>query len=275
MLKKLLKYDFKAILKYWWIAAISSIVLSFGGGWCITVFASEKELPTALYIVATLLIIVVVLGLLVFSILSVIFIFSRFYKNFFTDEGYLTFTLPVKRGQLLNSKLISSTVTMILTYLVLIIDIVIMLVFALKDEIFSKVFWDNFRLIAQDMLDTLGIYFYAYTLEAVILAVLLVVFSTLFLFCCITIGSIITKKAKVITSIGIYYAANSVFSFVVQMFWLFGIAGLEHWTLNMENEKLFGLLALIMLGSILFISIFCGLIYSIQYWMLDRKLNLS
>lgn len=275
MLKKLLKYDFKAILKYWWIAAISSIVLSFGGGWCITVFASEKELPTALYIVATLLIIVVVLGLLVFSILSVIFIFSRFYKNFFTDEGYLTFTLPVKRGQLLNSKLISSTVTMILTYLVLIIDIVIMLVFALKDEIFSKVFWDNFRLIAQDMLDTLGIYFYVYALEALILAVLLVVFSTLFLFCCITIGSIITKKAKVITSIGIYYAANSVFSFVVQMFWLFGIAGLEHWTLNMENEKLFGLLALIMLGSILFISIFCGLIYSIQYWMLDRKLNLS
>ncbi len=275
MLKKLLKYDFKAILKYWWIAALSSIGLSFGGGWCITVFASEKELPTALYIVATLLMIVVVLGLLVFSILSVIFIFSRFYKNFFTDEGYLTFTLPVKRGQLLNSKLISSTVTMILTYLVLMIDIVIMLIFAFKDEIFSKAFLDNFRLIAQDVLDTLGIYFYAYALEAVILTVLLVVFSTLFLFCCITVGSIITKKAKVITSIGIYYAANSVFSFVVQMFWLFGIASLEQWTLNMEDEKLFGMLALIMLGLILFISIFCGLIYSIQYWMLDRKLNLS
>lgn len=275
MLNKLLKYDFKAILKYWCIAALSSVVLSFGGGWCITVFASEKELPTALYIVSVLLMIVVVLGLLVFSILSVIFVFSRFYKNFFTDEGYLTFTLPVKRGQLLNSKLISSTVTMIITYLVLMIDVVIMLVFAFKDEIFTSDVWYNVKLIMEDMLDTLGIYFYAYVLEAVILAVLLVVFSTLFLFCCITIGSIIAKKAKVITSIGIYYAANSVFSFVIEMFWLFGFGSFVNWLDKLDGSNLFGVLALILLGLILFISIFCGLIYSIQYWMLDRKLNLS
>lgn len=275
MLNKLLKYDFKAILKYWWIAALSSVVLSLGGGWCITVFTSEKELPEALYVVSTLLMFVVVLGLLVFMILSVIFIFSRFYKNFFTDEGYLTFTLPVKRGQLLNSKLISSTVTTLLTYLVLMIDIVIMLAFAFKDEIFTSDILYNFKLIMEDMLDTLGIYFYAYVLEVVILAVLLVVFSTLFLFCCITIGSIIAKKAKVITSIGIYYAANSVFSFVIEMFWLFGFRSLGNWIGNLDGSNLFGVLALILLGLILFISIFCGLIYSIQYWMLDRKLNLS
>ena len=32
MMKKLLKYDLRAIFKYWWIVALSSLGLSFIGG---------------------------------------------------------------------------------------------------------------------------------------------------------------------------------------------------------------------------------------------------
>lgn len=38
----------------------------------------------------------------------------RFYKNLVTDEGYLTFTLPVSSKQIIASKLISSLVMDIL-----------------------------------------------------------------------------------------------------------------------------------------------------------------
>lgn len=277
MLKKLLRYDFKAVLKYWWIAALSSVVLSFGGGWCISVFDSDKALPEALYIVAGLLMVIVVLGLVAFAILSTILTFSRFYKNFFTDEGYLTFTLPVKRSQLLNSKLIVSTTTTILTSLILIIDILVMVCVGFYNDIFTDNFWNSFvndfvKEFFRD--DHLG-YYALWLVEAIVLVVLLVIFSTLFMFSCITVASIIAKKAKVITAIGIYYAANSVFSFVIQMFWLFGMVSLDSWLSRLSADNSAGVITLILFGLILFLSIFCGVIYSLQYWMLDRKLNLS
>lgn len=278
MLRKLLRYDFKAVLKYWWIAALSSVVLSLGGGWCISIFTNEKDLPEALYVVATLLMIVVVLGLVAFAILTTILIFSRFYKNFFTDEGYLTFTLPVKRSQLLNSKLIVSTVTSTLTGFVIIVDIIVMFLLSYYKNIFEKDFW---RVIVNEYIlevfnfKEYGIYIIIYLIEAVVLLILFTIFTTLFMFSCITVASIIAKKAKVITAIGIYYVANSIFSFVLQMFWLFGLVNLTEWLSNVPEENTLGVVALIVFGLILFLSIFCAVLYSIQYWMLDRKLNLS
>lgn len=277
MLRKLLRYDFKAVLKYWWIAALSSVVLSLGGGWCISIFTNEKDLPEALYVVATLLMIVVVLGLVAFAILTTILIFSRFYKNFFTDEGYLTFTLPVKRSQLLNSKLIVSTTTAMLTFLVLIIDIIVMIVLVSHEEIFTKEYWYGFvnDFLLEFFRDEYIAYYVLWFIEAFVIVVLLVIFSSLFMFSCITVASIIAKKAKVITAIGIYYVANSIFSFVVQMFWLFGIASIDSWLWNLSEQNTVKVVSLILFGLILFMSIFCAVLYSIQYWMLDRKLNLS
>lgn len=277
MLKKLLRYDFKAVFKYWWIAAISSVVLALAGGWSISIFGSEKDLPIILTVVATIVAIVAVMGAVAFSFITVIFVYTRFYKNFFTDEGYLTFTLPVKRGQLLNSKIITSVVASSLTGFVIFFDILIALAVGIPDVIFDKRLWtevlDEFIL---EVINGAGLgYFLIYILEIFLALLLLRVFTTLFVFCCITVGSIIAKKAKIITSIGIYYAANSVFTFVVQMFGLFGIESLGVWLSRIDENHFAPVLALLLLCGILFIGVFCAVLYSLQYWLLDRKLNLS
>jgi len=275
MLKKLIKYDFRAVIKYWWIAALSSVVLSIAGGWCISVFASEKELPEVLYLVATLVAIVAVLGLCAFSVLTIVFVYSRFYKNFFTDEGYLTFTLPVKRSQLLNSKLIASMMASGLTSLVIILDVAIAIFIGLNKYIekdFFKEIWDE--LVGEVIRET-GFYAVIYLVEILLLVILFTLFSTLFVFCCITIASIIAKKAKIITAIGVYYVANSVFTFVLQMFWLFCFDSIGNWLYDIPKNLTCPVYALIMLTGILFFGMCCGILYSLQYWMLDRKLNLS
>ncbi len=277
MLKKLLRYDFKAVFKYWWIAALSSVVLALAGGWSISIFGSEKDLPIILTVVATIVAIVAVMGAVAFSFITVIFVYTRFYKNFFTDEGYLTFTLPVKRGQLLNSKIITSVVASSLTGFVIFFDILIALAVGIPDVIFDKRLWtevlDEFIL---EVINGAGLgYFLIYILEILLALLLLSVFTTLFVFCCITVGSIIAKKAKIITSIGIYYAANSVFTFVVQMFGLFGIESLGVWLGQIDENHFAPVLALLLLCGILFIGVFCAVLYSLQYWLLDRKLNLS
>ena len=51
-----------------------------------------------------------VLSLFTACAVTLIFVFIRYYKNFFTDEGYLTFTLPVKRSTLLNAKTVNAMI---------------------------------------------------------------------------------------------------------------------------------------------------------------------
>ena len=79
MLKKLLRYDFKSVLRFWWIAALSTVGLALVGGWSWSVFEKDKELPQMLYVVATLAAIIAVLGGVAFVIMTVIILFSRFY----------------------------------------------------------------------------------------------------------------------------------------------------------------------------------------------------
>lgn len=275
MLKKLLKYDLRSIFKYWWIAAVSSLALSIAGGGCMSVMNSERELPTVLYMTALMVFFLVMFSYVAFAILSPILIFIRFYKNFFSDEGYLTFTLPVKRSQLLNSKLIMSSVTMIATGVMLIINVVVMLVIAFAEEIFTKEFFEDCIKFFEMLFEKAGIYVIVYLAEALIIMTLSVIFSNLFLYCCITFASIITRKAKVITAIGIYYGANAVFSFVLQMFYLFGITSLISRFSVLPESSILPMEALVLLGIILFFAVACAMLYTLQYWMIDRKLNLS
>lgn len=279
MLRKLLRYDFKAVLKYWWIAAVSVLVLSVLGGSCISVMTSEKDLPEVAMAMATIGMMLVVLSYGVLAFLTMILIFIRFYKNFFSDEGYLTFTLPVKRTQLLNSKLIASVTTMCITIFVLFLGVLVMLAVGFAEEVFTQQFWTDFwegiRGLFAELSGAELSYLLTYIVEVLLLMVLAEVFSCLFLFNCITFGSIITKKAKVIASIGIYYGVNSVLSFVIQLFYLFSIPALGYWISNLSQAQGMPVLALILLGIDLLVALLCSLLYCLEYWMLDRKLNLS
>lgn len=275
MLKKLLRYDFKSVLRYWWIAAVSTLGLAIIGGWSLSIFENQKEFPEMLYVVATLAAIVAVLGGIAFAIMTVILLFSRFYKNFFTDEGYLTFTLPVKRSSLLNSKLIVSITTVLMTGFVIIVDILIACCIAFYEEIFTIEFWKALGVAIEEFFEMYDIYGVIMILEYIISAVLTVAISVLFAMCCITIASIIAKKAKVITAIVIYYVANSTVVFGMVMYNLFAVGTLYDWLDNVPRYYENPTAVLISLCTILFKGIFCATLYAFQYWMLDKKLNLS
>lgn len=278
MLKKLLRYDLRSVFKYWWIAALSSLALSVMGGGCISVIASDKEPPAVLAVLIVFALIFMVFGLVAFSILSCILVYVRFYKNFFTDEGYLTFTLPVKRSQLLNSKLITSVATMLCTGLVIFIDILVMIMIgageAFVDELLMPLSQELFA-----FLNGLSISDHVYMWLAIIMfAIIMIlssVFSTLFLFACITFASIITKKAKVITAIGIYYVANGFISGFLQIIYMFGISAIGEWLNAIPQNSQNIVFTIMLFGVLVIVALMCLLLYTLEYFMLDRKLNLS
>ena len=274
MLKKLLKYDLRSVFKYWWLAAISSLIFALIGSGCIGILNSDRSLPEVVNVSVMLILVLVYMSFVVFLFVSIIFVFLRFYKNFFTDEGYLTFTLPVKRGQLLNSKLITSAVAIILTYIVCAVNILTMLCIGFAKDVFTQEFWNRVKDVWTALAEYFGAYIGIYILELIVIVILCTIFSCLFLFCCVTFASIITKKAKVITAIGIYYGATTIFSFVTEIFFLFAMPSLTNWIAYFPTIENF-LIAFIMLGVIFFVAILCMILYILQYWMLDRKLNLN
>lgn len=278
MLKKLLRYDLKSVFKYWWIAAVASLGLSVASGFCISVMNAEKDVPTLIAVIIVLTLLFSIIGIVAFSIISYILIYVRFYKNFFTDEGYLTFTLPVKRSQLLNSKLIASVLTMLCTVTVIFADIIIMFAIGAGYSFYN----DLLKPISQAFAELMGqlsisdgLYLSSWIIMFLIFLMLSNVFSTLFMFACITFASVITKKAKVITAIGIYYVANGFISGFVQILYMFGIGAVVDWVSALQENMQLPIVTIIILGIVLFVALMCWLLYTLEYFMLDRKLNLS
>jgi hypothetical protein len=281
MLKKLLKYDFKSVFKYWWIAAVSATALSVLGGFCLKILVDSTaeetvfQPPEVLTISSSLLLMLTVMAISAFSVISAILLFVRFYKNFFTDEAYLTFTLPVKRSTHLNSKLILGFVTQLATGAVIILDAALIIVIGLADKIFKKEVWEEFILLAKEFFKEVDAYFWVFLLETLFIMLIISIAGLLFTYACITFASMITKKAKLITAIGIYYGATSVVSFVFSMIYLFGVDTIITFLDKLPENSANLIIVLIALVVLLFVAMICTLLYTFEQWMLDRKLNLA
>lgn len=276
MLKKLLKYDLKFMLRLWWIGALICPFMGIAGGFCWMIADSDRPIPDAVLIICILLIILAIFFLLAFSLFTTVVIFIRYYKNFFTDEGYLTFTLPVNRHTLLNAKLLSGLILTLITNILIVVCIGIAVCIGNGDYIFGSDYWiDNLIHIFKELYTDVGSYLWVYLLEMSILSVLYQLLSLVFLYLCITIGSTIAKKAKLVTSIGIYYGANTGSFFILQLLYLFCRPSINYWLFPLQQAEALPLIALMLLCGIFFMGTICTFLYSLLNHMLARKLNLS
>ncbi|MDO5521326.1 MAG: hypothetical protein Q4G58_12610 [bacterium] len=105
MLGKLIKHEYRATYKlfcaiYGTIAFITLFTIFTTN---VSLFDNMPFRP-----LRTISTVAFVIGCIALPIGSIIYIVYRFYKNLFTDEGYLTFTLPVSRMQIIGSKYLVS-----------------------------------------------------------------------------------------------------------------------------------------------------------------------
>ena len=109
MLGKLLKYDMKAGARM-----MPVVYFAIAGIYLIGFLARELKIGQILTTASVLL----VIGAISTFIMTVVFVIQRFYKGLFGAEGYLTQTLPVGKGHLILSKLITAYVWMVLSFAV-------------------------------------------------------------------------------------------------------------------------------------------------------------
>ena len=223
MFRKVLKHDLNAILKIWSIITATVLVLSIVGGLCFRGLnaATGQQSQMAFIPLYLLGIVLSVIAVAAYGVVTVALIMIRFYKNFFTDEGYLTFTLPVKRSTLFNSKLLSAFIFNTATFLVTVIAVTVMLAIAPGGEYGGSalsVLLDSFSVpfaaIKSIMNDRLAFWICAYAVVGLAYVLVAFVHETLLLFCTVTFGSILAKKHKILTSVAVYYGIQLLFQTV-------------------------------------------------------------
>lgn len=128
MLKKLLKYDLKNMLKSISIFYLLSIVFA------ITTRILERLNETIVVNIITQISMGIMFSMIASSIINTLMRnWVRFKQTIYGDESYLTHTLPVTKHQILTSKSLLSAINLLITFIVCIISLLI--AFYTKDNI--------------------------------------------------------------------------------------------------------------------------------------------
>ena len=166
----------------------------------------------------------------------------RFYKSRYTDEGYLTFTLPVTAKQIFLSSFVYMLLWQVISVVVVAIAMACMMLIGLPKEVLEEIKPIASVLIGLDgILEALP----GYRLYSVLLTVQVVfkpVYGIVLLMTSVTLGAVIAKKHKIWTAIGMYFGiqlavgiVESILSAVPTLMLLFtGLMGGENYLYNLS-----------------------------------------
>lgn len=194
---------------------------------------------------------------------SVFFLIYRFYKSRFTDEGYLTFTLPANHHQLLLSSFLNSSINMAIVILTA------FLAFAMAVGLFLTAFpenliWADVSMGMEQILQQLWASLLANGKEIALAAFSAVVgclSELMLLMLAVTIGALIAKKHKILAAVGVYYGISMVQSFI------YSLIAIK--TTTAEGVDMF----LASPGVMGLITAVCG--YFLMHYLTSKKLNLA
>ena len=280
MLLKLLKYDMQSVSRIWWIMALSVLGMSVVGGVGLKIVTAliEADKFSFLVLMAMLLVIACVMAIVASAVVTELLVFVRFYKNFFTDEGYLTFTLPVSRKDLLLSKTVNALIWTVAQTVLMFVCIFLVVLIGIPTSVGGDFFWELIYTFSVVFAEA-GLWSVVYVLEILVLILLSILFSISLIHFCITMGAMLAKKAKILAAIGIYYAVNMIISFGIQImtliFTLMMGAGLSELLDRAAPMMRGGIVAVMLLIACCMMATVSGVMYFLTLGRLERNLNLA
>ena len=267
MVKKLIKYDFLSYMRK--LLPMEVILLGVAFLTRFVLIFEDRSSP-AYNIVFNSSIIAYGITVMVCLIWAYASVISRFYRNLFSEEGYLTFTLPITSMQHLESKLISGVCVIFITVFNVILSFCIVMSGDPIIEIFKAMNYLGIKAV-----DYLGADFWFYALEILLYAVVSTAASILLFYACTCIGQL-ARKNKVRTAFLVYFAQY----FVRQIVQTFLIVILSttgfYWELiNLFVENIREGVHFLAWISILFTVILSTIYYLICAHVMDKRVNLE
>ncbi len=267
MVKKLLKYEFIYYIRTF--ALFLPIVLLFGIVARISRFFDEDNVLSQIAVNSSF----TILGAATVALLSlsVIIAVVRFYKNMYSAEGYLTFTLPVTNREHIFVKLLVA----FLCQLLCVVTLVVSWVIALSGEPLNALI----RVYNQLSNVTLSkAHMTGYTIELLVWVCVAALSSMLLFYTCITVGQM-AKKNRVLAAFGayfVYYIATQIISTIVTVIFMAAASttlfdGIINWLES--NYDL--LIHFYICGSILIYAVLSVAFWIVTEKIMTKKLNLE
>lgn len=286
MLGKLLKYEWQGLRMPFLIMLVvlaGTTVLTCG--FILTINPKYDE-SVAWYSVMALIfsILLYYFGIIGCSLGTSLIIVIRFYKTCYTDQGYLTHTLPVSAKQILNAKLLAAIATQLLMVLLIAASVVAIIQVGLHhvfsfapldysyDE-FIRTIFREFSYGLHEFEEELGISLGLYIAYLVFYSLIALIANVVTLFGCISLGQLYTKH-RIIGAIVAYFIVQ----FVMQILGYF--TSLPMYTRmiidNYDRDfTLFGILSPTMNLTLLVTVLIAVAMYFVNLHMMTRKLNLE
>lgn len=222
MLGKLLKHEWKSTMKF--PLALSAFILIMTALGCLSFRLPFWQEITTGYgpnfdffdIIAILILITYYVSIIVAAWVFIIYFGVRFYKNLYTNEGYLMHTLPVTTRQLLISKLLVSALWDLFSSILLVFSIFTLL-YACITTIIPKEAWEVAMPILKELLPEMavvfkqysGINFSTFVIFMILYAILTCFSSMTMIYACISIGQLF-KKHKVAAAVITYLVISTI-----------------------------------------------------------------
>ena len=204
------------------------------------------------------------------SMVVTFYFFIRFYKNLYTDQGYLMHTLPVTSAQLIWSKTFVAVIWMLISVLVMIGAIFSLVMAAVPGAEFAEI-WKELR-DAFAMMDFDG--------RVVLIVILYIVallagqLSSVFMgYASISIGQTF-KKQKVLGAIGVYIGIYMLIQTISSYATMFISLAMDPYVIESSMEDM-NFIIVFLLILILMSVLLCAGFYFITHHIMKNKLNLE
>ena len=281
MLRKLIKYDKKALRKISVSMFLVALIAGALSGVC-NRFMEKVSEYLVIEMLFSLINIISLFALAASMLVVIVFVALRFYRNFYTDEGYLTFTLPVRRTQLMFSKTFVGFFAIVKQLIAIIGGVAIILALVwdkATDETATTSLAEIIVVAIRKLWRSDPKMFVIYAVEGFVGILAYLLFDLMLVYLCISLASVIVKKARIAVAIAIFYFANSfVVGGIELAVILLSVAASEGFALLMVDLPLAESNAVgvfFILALIIFLLIEAFICYMINLAITERRLNLE
>lgn len=273
MLKKLFKHEWKDSWKMVGIMNIAVLVFSFLGA---LIFNEDIVLlaDTNEYVMLAIVFYIVfyIAAIIALSLCTGFYFYYRFFKNFYTDEGYLLHTLPVTPHQLIWSKTFVALIWQLISGLVVTFSIINFVNYVMISSGEESI-WINLGELFGLLLSRIEGYTIPFYIIIILYCVIVPFFSIFLGYASISLGQC-TKKHKLLAAVGIYLGITSLIQVVTSFItvtitvWLDAVSGNTVEEMFMNMTLFYGVVVLIMGAA-------TALFYFLSYNTMKNRLNLE
>ena len=281
MLKKCLKYDLLSFSRLFLLLAGTVLGLSPIAGLLLRILITRWEemlFPWEIFLVMAY---VFLIG--IFILASALLVYIRYYTHFFKDEGYLTFTLPVKRSTLLFSKILSAMIYQTVAIAVVAVAVcIVLLITPYNGEPYHTLFGAAFTPLLRRIGAAFAKNWFVALLKGavgILLVFLITLFNHLFYYLTMTMGSSINRKHPLLFCVLLIYAFNTILSLLstpvlmMMALWFSAVDTLYPLALVGARSEATYLMMAFTVAAML--ALLCAAIWQWILHLLERRLNLA